>query len=420
MNDTNKYRKDDQPDIERVALEWRSLIDSITEPVSVHDEEFRIIRANRAFADLVGCDIRELAGKRCYEVLHRKTCPPHYCPATKGWSRSRPVIREVYDEELGRHFNISISPLRYGQRRRKCFVHIISDITKRKRAEIALKTSEARLQSIIDNTSAVIYLKDMDGRFMLINRQFEKLFNVKKKTIVGMTDHDLFPADQADRFRKNDLEVARAGRPMEFDETAPHRDGLHHYISVKFPLFDSDGRVSAVCGISTDITARKAAEAELEKRVKERTAELSRTVAILSEEINARRKTEAALKKSEQKYKSMFDGSPIPLLELDISAVADHMEKLKRRRVRNILKYIRRRPGFLQELLNMMKLVDVNDAMVELYGARDRNACLRNFREVFCEESRQLLTEQAAALFEGRREMEFGIRGHYKEVQRRA
>jgi hypothetical protein len=395
------------PGIERIAHEWRSLIDSLTEPVSVHDEEFRIIRANRAFADLVGYDLRELTGKRCYEVFHGKTCPPDYCPITRRRPRSRPVSREVYDEDIDRYFNITVAPLRDGSDSGTRFVHIINDITERKKAELALKASEKRLQSIIDNTSAVIYLKDIDGRYILINRQYEKLFGVKKKEVVGMTDYDIFPADRADRFRENDLEVAKAGRPMQFDETVPQRDGLHHYISVKFPLFDSDGRVSAVCGISTDITERKAAEAELEKRVKERTRELSQAVVILSDEIDARRKTESALKRSELKYKSMFEGSPVPLLEVDLSEVTAYLERLKRRRVKDIRKYIRRHPEFLQKVLNMLKLVDVNAAMVELYGANDRHDCLHNFKAVFCEESLPLLTEQVVAFFEGRKEMEF-------------
>ncbi|GGM30382.1 ATP-binding protein [Dactylosporangium sucinum] len=138
-----------------------------------------------------------------------------------------------------------------------------------------------QLLALIDNTSAVIYMRDLDGRYMLVNREYERLFNVSRDTIVGLTDHDLFPAPIAAAFRANDLQAAERGRPVSMEETAPGDDGPHTYITVKFPLIDAHGRAYAVCGISTDITDRIRAEervrqlnAELEDRVRQRTAEL--------------------------------------------------------------------------------------------------------------------------------------------------
>jgi PAS domain S-box-containing protein len=129
--------------------------------------------------------------------------------------------------------------------------------------EVELATSEVRLQSIVDNTTAVIYLKDLEGYYFTINRQYEKLFHVTRHEILGRTDYEIFPAAVADVFRENDNKVIEAKEPIEFEEVVPHDDGLHTYISIKFPLRDTAGTIYAVCGISTDITERKRTEHEL-------------------------------------------------------------------------------------------------------------------------------------------------------------
>jgi PAS domain S-box-containing protein len=129
--------------------------------------------------------------------------------------------------------------------------------TQSKRAEMACIASEQRLQAILDNSPAVIFLKDLQGRHLLVNRRFEELFHITSEKALGRTDHDLFPAEIADRFQANDRAVVAAGKPLEIEEYAPHDDGVHTYLSMKFPLTAPDGTVSGVCGIATDITERK-------------------------------------------------------------------------------------------------------------------------------------------------------------------
>ncbi len=166
-------------------------------------------------------------------------------------------------------------------------VGTVQDITERKQAEEAVKESEEKLQSILDNSTAVIYMKDLDGRYILVNRWFETLFNVDRVSIKGKTDYDVFPRKMADAFRKNDLEIIKTKAPIEFDEIAPHDDGLYSYISIKFPLFNSIGEIYAVCGISTDITERKKAEEQLQHKSRELevlTEDLRKLSSLLSKE----------------------------------------------------------------------------------------------------------------------------------------
>ena len=136
--------------------------------------------------------------------------------------------------------------------------------TERKQIEEAAQRTERRFQAILDNAAAVIFLKDLEGRYQLVNRRFEELFHIKKDDVLGKTDTELFSPEFASRFRENDEMVLKSVAPLLVEEYAPHDDGLHSYISMKFPLKEADGTVSGVGGLATDITDRKRAEEERE------------------------------------------------------------------------------------------------------------------------------------------------------------
>jgi len=125
------------------------------------------------------------------------------------------------------------------------------------RAHAQVQEARQLLQSIMDNSPAVISVKDTRGRYISINRRYEELFQVDSNEVAGKTDHDLHSQEVAVAVRTNDLLVLQAGEPLEFEETIPSKDGSPHtYLSVKFPLWDAQGKVYAVCAIATDITTR--------------------------------------------------------------------------------------------------------------------------------------------------------------------
>jgi PAS domain S-box-containing protein len=124
--------------------------------------------------------------------------------------------------------------------------------------ERALRESEQRVQEVVDNVSALIYIKHADGRFLLINRYFEEMFGVRREEAPQRTNYDFFNPTIAAIYTVNDRRVLESGVAMEFEE--PRSDG-GAWLSLKFPLFDEDGRLYAVGGISTDISNRSRAEA---------------------------------------------------------------------------------------------------------------------------------------------------------------
>jgi PAS domain S-box-containing protein len=139
------------------------------------------------------------------------------------------------------------------------------DISERKNAEMALARSEELMRGITDNSSAVIFVKDLQGHYLFVNRLYETLFHVSATTMLGKTDHDLFPSAMAEVFTENDRNVAESGQEIQIEEQVPHDDGIHVYLSLKFPLRDAEGAIYAVCGIATDISERIAADEQIRK-----------------------------------------------------------------------------------------------------------------------------------------------------------
>lgn len=119
------------------------------------------------------------------------------------------------------------------------------------------------LQSIIDNTTNPISVKKLNGEYILVNKQYQLLFESKAKDLIGKTNHDFLPKEIADIYRSSDLEAIKAGKEIHIEETLEQLDGLHTYLSVKFPLFDASNRAYAIGNISTDITERKKVEQSL-------------------------------------------------------------------------------------------------------------------------------------------------------------
>jgi PAS domain S-box-containing protein len=183
----------------------------------------------------------------------------------------------------------------------------LANVLQHKQAEQALLGREALLQHIIDESTNIIWVKDREGRYQFSNKEHEQLVRLPREQVKGKTDYDLFPEHIAEGLRANDRKVMEAGAPMEFEEGTTRDDGFHTYISNKFPIHDADGKIYAVCGIATDITERKRAEELLERRVRERTAELLGLNDALQVEIAERGETEETLRESEKQLRQALE-----------------------------------------------------------------------------------------------------------------
>ena len=145
-----------------------------------------------------------------------------------------------------------------------------------------------RMRHILDHVPAVVYMKDLEGHFLMMNRHYEEQFGIPSGTGIGRTDRDYFPEAQCAEFRRNDMYVANSRQTLEAIESADRNGETRSYLSVKFPVLDAGGNAIGIAGVSTDITERI--------------------------------KAERALQESEQRFRVLADSAPVLIWLADINA----------------------------------------------------------------------------------------------------
>ena len=137
-----------------------------------------------------------------------------------------------------------------------------ADLKKADAENCELKAYKHQLEAIFNNAPAEIYLKDREGRYLKINRQFEKIFGVKNEDLIGKLPFDAHDPDLAQSTRDQDLTVLTTGRVQRREEKARlvTDDQLHTLLTIKFPVFNEFGEIDGLGAVVTDITEQKQAE----------------------------------------------------------------------------------------------------------------------------------------------------------------
>ena len=300
---------------------FRSL--SVCSPVGIFltDTQGHCIYTNPRWQAIAGLTFEEALGKGWGQTLHtddRKQVFTNWSAYVHGGREYSDEFRFQTRQGIIRWAHSRSSPMFSDNGELLGHVGTLEDITERKRVLEALRESETRLQAILDSSTAVIYLMNAENRYILVNRQYEKLFHTTQAQIAGHSLYENWPQDIADTFAVNNQRVLETGNALEFEEVVPLDDGLHTYLTIKVPVCDASGTPYAVCGVSTDITERKQAEQALQKahehleiRVQERTAELRKINEKLQTEVTERKLVLEALRHREQEFKALVENAPV-------------------------------------------------------------------------------------------------------------
>ncbi|HWO00664.1 MAG TPA: PAS domain S-box protein, partial [Blastocatellia bacterium] len=188
---------------------YRDLFENATDLIQSCAVDGKLVYVNPAWRQALGYSAEEVPGLSIFDIIHpssRAHCQEMFARVMSGERIDR--IEAMFVTKDGGTITVEgNSSCRFKDGKPVATRSIFRDITERKRAEKALKKSEQQLQAILDNSTAVIYLKDYWGRYILINSRFEALFHVGKSQVVGKTDFDFFPREMAEVFRANDQKV---------------------------------------------------------------------------------------------------------------------------------------------------------------------------------------------------------------------
>ncbi len=265
---------------------YRAIFDHLGVGVHVYrledrddDRTLRMVAANPIVAEMTGVAPEQIIGRTLDENfpgLREQGVPQAYAGVVR---TGHPLAFEVtYGDErvISSAFAVRAVPLPNDE-----LAVMFDNITERKRVEqelrrlnaeleqrvaertAALERSEQFLHHVLDTSPAAIYIKDLEGRFILLNRNAASTMGREPEELVGHADSEFFSEAYVAQWRAAEQEAVRTGTAVVQEETAPMPDGLHTFLSIRVPLYDEHGNVFAISGISTDITERVKIEEEL-------------------------------------------------------------------------------------------------------------------------------------------------------------
>jgi PAS domain S-box-containing protein/putative nucleotidyltransferase with HDIG domain len=249
----------------------------------------------------------------------------------------------------------------------------VIDTTERKKAEETLAEEQKLLRTLVDNLPDRIFVMDAQGRKTLSNLADMRASGGKTmEDVIGKTDFDTYPPDLAAEYWALDRAVLDDGTPViNHEERGLDADGnLVWVLSTKVPLHDGNGNIVGLVGIGHDITER--------------------------------RQVEVALNESRQRYRRLFEDTPVAIWEQDFSELKKHLESLKREGHTDLRNYFETAPQAVSECAALIRYLDVNKAALKLYRADSKEDLFKSTEQVLSQAEQEHMLEDLLSIAEGK------------------
>lgn len=246
-----------------------AVLDNLSDLLLVIDPvNYTILGTNKTFTNSYGLNKDKIIGKYCYELTHNLSdpCSPpnHICPLAEALKTGKTsTVEHIHHDSTGRKLYVEVSAIPIINKGGEVhqIISLSRNITERKQMEEALQKTNLNLSAIIDNLPFLAWLKDSEGRFIVVNEPFARscgLFSAND--LVGKTDLDVWPKELAEAYRTDDFEVMRTRQKKAVEELIVDQGVQKWFETYKAPLYNVDGDVIGTTGFARDITDRKKTE----------------------------------------------------------------------------------------------------------------------------------------------------------------
>ncbi|MGZ7117695.1 MAG: PAS domain-containing protein, partial [Methanobacterium sp.] len=174
--------------------EWEQAFDALPDLIAIIDVNHRIKKVNKVMADHLNGKPEDFIGMKCFSLVHGTNEPPNFCPYSELLEDLQPHVKEVPIERLQGDFNVSVSPIFNNDGQLTGSVHVVQDITHRKKTEELSRL----LAAIVESSDDAIIGKDLDGKITSWNKAAQKMYDYSPEEIIGNSISILLPSKHAD------------------------------------------------------------------------------------------------------------------------------------------------------------------------------------------------------------------------------
>jgi PAS domain S-box-containing protein len=243
----------------------RTVIDNLPDRIFLKDAEGHYLLDNASHLRSLGLESPDgIAGKTVFDLFSREQAEQFHAADMAILASGEPLLnheeRLTGPDGVERWMLTTKVPLRDPEGKIVGLVCLSRDITARRTAQEALRESEERNRTLLEQLPQRIFFKDREGAFIAVNPAFASDLGVRPEELIGKTDFDLFPPDLAVKYRADDLRIMESGGTETIEETNVVQGHARFVEVVKAPVTSNDGSVIGVLGVFTDITERKQVE----------------------------------------------------------------------------------------------------------------------------------------------------------------
>ena len=277
VNDITK-RSRYKRELENKTREILTIWESMTDAFFTVDTSWRFTYVNAQAETVLQRKRGELLGQRVWDEFPEAVDLAFHREYHRAMTEQVPVVFEEYFPPLDIWFEVHAYPSPVG------LSVYFQDITERHRADETLQKSLALLQAVIEGTTDAVFVKDTEGRYLMINSEGAIIMGAPADQIIGRDDSAFFDAEMVEVIRENDRRTQEIGQARTYEETGTSNGIMRSFLATKAPYRDAAGNIIGIVGISRDITEQKKLRSQLEQS--ERLAAMGALVAGVAHELN--------------------------------------------------------------------------------------------------------------------------------------